>query len=270
MERPDWAQIVSNVPLENDKPIDIFQILNNHDIPKGLRQEYAKHERTAEEVQQLALECCFTMSFNNDAANLLRKNESFMNYLQSLAEGKTKTMIPGLTKAADSVLWKLKKEDEFKKEQSDTTSTDKDSFDLMISYSWGDKPLVRQIYKTLTEKYKFRLWFDENEMSGSLCQSMAKAVEKSRIILMCMSETYKKSENCRNEAEYARDRKKPIIPLKLRAVELEDWLGFIAAGKMYIDFGTKDFEKSMKLLKAEIERHQKTMQPNETVATVEA
>ena len=48
-------------------------------------------------------------------------------------------------------------------------------------------------------------------MTGSLCQAMAQAVEKSKFILMCMSETYKGSENRRNEAEYARDRKKQLF-----------------------------------------------------------
>ena len=86
---------------------------------------------------------------------------------------------------------------------------------------------------------------------------MAQAVEKSKFILMCMSETYKGSENCRNEAEYARDRKKIIIPLVMKKVERDGWLGFISAGKMYVDFAKQDFEKAIQLLKAEIERNQR-------------
>lgn len=90
---------------------------------------------------------------------------------------------------------------------------------MMISYSWSDKPLIHDIYKHLIEQLNYRIWLDENQMAGSLCQAMAQAVEKSKFVLMCMSETYKASENCRNEAEYARDRKKTIIPLVVKKVE---------------------------------------------------
>ncbi|CAF0893365.1 unnamed protein product [Rotaria sp. Silwood1] len=181
-----------------------------------------------------------------------------MDHIRKLAEDKNKTTNPGLKKAADGVLWKLEKENEFKKQYQEQTTSENTQFDFMISYSWGDKPLVRKIFKYLIEQCHYRVWLDENEMSGSLCQAMAQAIEKSKIILICMSETYKQSETCRNEAEYARDRKKTIIPLKMREVELDDWLGFIVAGKLYINFGKHDFEKSMSLLIAEIERYQST------------
>ena len=42
---------------------------------------------------------------------------------------------------------------------------------------------------------------------------MAQAVENSECVLMCMTEKYKQSNNCRAEAEYAFNIKKPIIPL---------------------------------------------------------
>lgn len=75
---------------------------------------------------------------------------------------------------------------------------------------------------------------------------------------MCMSETYKKSANCRSEAEYAFNRKKHIVPLKMKADYVPDgWLGFILGTRMYIDFGTYEFEKAIELLDNEIQLQKK-------------
>ncbi|CAF3667700.1 unnamed protein product, partial [Rotaria sp. Silwood1] len=270
MKKSRWIDFALDIQEYMGETVDMDELYSSNELPEQLQKMYGANIKATEEGQQLALECFFTMSFDKEAALLLKNNDRFMIYIQRLAQGKIKTMNPGLKIAADRVLWKLKTESEFKKEQQEKTSIDKNEFDLMISYSWGDKPLVRQIYKYLTENYNYRVCLDENETTDSLCRSMAQAVEKSRVILMCISETYKKSENCRNEAEYARDRKKTIIPLKMTQVELDDWLGFIAAGKMYIDFSRSDFEKSITLLKAEIERNK--MAKNDTkqiVAKVE-
>ena len=46
---------------------------------------------------------------------------------------------------------------------------------------------------------------------------MAAAVENSCAVLICMSEKYKQSNNCRAEAEYAFNLNKPIIPLIMQA-----------------------------------------------------
>ncbi|CAF1140230.1 unnamed protein product [Rotaria sp. Silwood1] len=270
MKKSRWIDFALDIQEYMGETVDMDELYSSNELPEQLQKMYGANIKATEEGQQLALECFFTISFDKEAALLLKNNDRFMIYIQRLAQGKIKTMNLGLKIAADRVLWKLKTESEFKKEQQEKTSIDKNEFDLMISYSWGDKPLVRQIYKYLTENYNYRVCLDENETTDSLCRSMAQAVEKSTVILMCISETYKKSENCRNEAEYARDRKKTIIPLKMAQVELDDWLGFIAAGKMYIDFSRSDFEKSITLLKAEIERNK--MAKNDTkqiVAKVE-
>ncbi|CAF1455053.1 unnamed protein product [Rotaria sordida] len=211
----------------------------------------------------LALECLFVMSFNKKASEILKKDEYFMSQIRKFANDNNliKTN-ERLKKTIDGLLWKVENEEEFKKQQETSMIKQNNEFDLMISYSWHDKPLVRQIYKYLTEQFNYRIWLDENQMSGSLCQAMAQAVEKSKFVLMCMSETYKTSENCRNEAEYARDRKKTIIPLIVRNVERDGWLGFISAGKMYIDFMNQDFDKAINLLQAEIERHEHNKEEN--------
>lgn len=75
---------------------------------------------------------------------------------------------------------------------------------------------------------------------------------------MCMSETYKRSANCKCEAEYAFNRKKHIVPLKMKKDYVADgWLGFILGTRMYIDFGSFEFEKAIELLDNEIQLQKK-------------
>ncbi|CAF0816872.1 unnamed protein product [Rotaria sordida] len=266
--KKSWHKKMSQTSISSSVDESTMDCLDNFEIPLGKQFFRTNTKKATEEVHQLALECFFTMSFNAEAAQLLKSNQLFMNHIQKLAEDKNKTTNLGLKKAVDSILWKLEKENEFKKQQEDMTTSENTLFDFMISYSWGDKPLVHQIYNYLTQQYNYRVWLDENEMSGSLCQAMAQAIEKSEIILICMSETYKQSENCRNEAEYAHDRKKKFIPLKMREVELDDWLGFMVAGKLYINFEKNNFEKSMGLLIAEIERYQSAKGTTKQIARV--
>ncbi|CAF1222621.1 unnamed protein product [Rotaria sp. Silwood1] len=130
-------------------------------------------------------------------------------------------------------------------------------YDMMISYCWAQKELCHQINDRL-EKDGYSVWLDRDEMRGSIVESMAEAVENSRIILICMSSNYKMSTNCQAEAEYAFNRKSKIIPLKVEKDYTPDgWLGFMAGSKIYIDFADKEdeeFEKAYELLMAEIKR----------------
>lgn len=53
---------------------------------------------------------------------------------------------------------------------------------------------------------------DVDNMEGSILEAMARAVEEARIVLVCYSEKYKDSQNCRtgktNCAQYLDDSKK--------------------------------------------------------------
>ncbi|ESO95468.1 hypothetical protein LOTGIDRAFT_78426, partial [Lottia gigantea] len=86
----------------------------------------------------------------------------------------------------------------------------------------------------------YSVWIDINDMEGSTLQAMADAVEKSSVVLMCMSEKYKESSNCRTEAEYAYTLKKPIIPLMMqRGYKPDGYLGMILSAKLFVDFSGK-------------------------------
>jgi hypothetical protein len=79
---------------------------------------------------------------------------------------------------------------------------------VMLSYSWANKAQAIFLMKQLREA-GYDVWRDEEgsnifgPLSHGTVEVMAKAVEMSSIVLICVSEPYKQSANCKLEAEYA-------------------------------------------------------------------
>ncbi|XP_052699969.1 uncharacterized protein LOC128177327 isoform X2 [Crassostrea angulata] len=71
-----------------------------------------------------------------------------------------------------------------------------DTGHIMLSYNWGDQKTVLKIRDRLREK-GLTVWMDVDNMEGSILEAMARAVEESRIVLVCYSEKYKESQNCK-------------------------------------------------------------------------
>ena len=64
--------------------------------------------------------------------------------------------------------------------------------------------------------------------------TMALAVEGSALMLIGVSRAYKESSNCRMEAQYGLQKKKPLIPLKLvEGYEADGWLGLLLGTSMW-------------------------------------
>ena len=109
----------------------------------------------------------------------------------------------------------------------------------MISYQW-DSQEVRVKVKNRLQASGYRVWMDLEEMGGSTLETMAKAVENSSVVLICVSERYKESPNCRSEAEYTYKLGKDIIPLMMqRNYKPDGWLGMLVGTKFWIDFHSK-------------------------------
>ena len=126
---------------------------------------------------------------------------------------------------------------------------------VMISYSWGNQDSVLQFRKEL-KKRGVNVWIDVEQMGGSTVEAMANAVEKSGIVILCMSRIYQESRNCRSEAEYAYQCKKHVVCLKMEKFAPTGWLGFLLGTKLYYEMfpegGCGDFvEKIVK----EIQKH---------------
>ncbi|XP_059146059.1 uncharacterized protein LOC131933297 isoform X2 [Physella acuta] len=123
---------------------------------------------------------------------------------------------------------------------------------VMISYSWAQKEIVLKIRDELDEA-GISLWFDEVNMEGSTLEAMAEGILGSDLILICMSESYFNSQNCRSEAEYAYKKKRKIIPLILeRGYKPQGWLDFLIGSELYLDFTQEPFDEKAKKLKSDI------------------
>jgi hypothetical protein len=107
---------------------------------------------------------------------------------------------------------------------------------IMMSYNWGHQDTVLRVVKALQLR-GYRMWVDVEQMKGSTVDAMALAVEDSALMLIGMSRQYKESANCRMEAQYGLQKKKPFIPLKLTDdYEADGWLGLMLGTSMWYPF----------------------------------
>ena len=94
-------------------------------------------------------------------------------------------------------------------------------FDVFISYNWGIKRQVRQLYEIL-KSLNYKVWLDERELnagSNALTAELATAINNSKVFLSCITADYCKSYNCNREIEYASAKKKQIIALMVERVD---------------------------------------------------
>ncbi|XP_015753413.1 PREDICTED: uncharacterized protein LOC107333164 isoform X2 [Acropora digitifera] len=149
----------------------------------------------------------------------------------------------GIQQAASGMIWEI----EGKKEHNSKSSDSEEH--IMISYHWKYQKEMREV-KTELESKGLRVWMDEDKMNGDTLETMARAVEKSSVILMAMSRQYQRSPSCRSEAAYAYKLGKKIIPLMMEENYTPDgWLGLILARKPYMHFEKDPQEGIQQLLK---------------------
>ena len=72
-----------------------------------------------------------------------------------------------------------------------------DTKHVMISYQWDVQKSMIQL-KNHLQAQGYKVWMDIDEMGGSTLESMAKAVENACVVLVCVSQKYKESPNCRS------------------------------------------------------------------------
>ncbi|XP_068691021.1 uncharacterized protein [Montipora foliosa] len=95
---------------------------------------------------------------------------------------------------------------------------------VMISDRRDSQEVLVQV-KNRLQANGYRVWMDLEQMRGSTLEAMAKAVENASVVLICVSQQYKESPNCRrSEAEYAyqlrKDTKKLIRELRGRGKDV--------------------------------------------------
>ncbi len=94
-------------------------------------------------------------------------------------------------------------------------------YDVFISYNWGIKTQVRQLYEVL-KSLEYKVWLDERELNAGnspLTAELAMAIKNSKVILSCIATDYCKSYNCNLEVEYVSAKKKQMIALMIERID---------------------------------------------------
>ncbi|CAF2134042.1 unnamed protein product [Rotaria magnacalcarata] len=234
-------------------------------------------DKQLEDAIRILRSCMFN---NHEASNALKQDEKLMVRVNDLLEKSKENESATLKRVAEGFMWTVQKQEKFieeraaqaekkkqeKKRKAEETGVaeeeeeeeEEQKYDLMISYCWAESELAHRIFGHLSEKLGYKIWIDIEQMHGSTIEAMANAVDGAEFILMCMSESYKRSANCKSEAEYALNRKKHIVPIKMvKEYEPDGWLGFILDTRIYINFATHEFEKAIELLDNEIQLQKK-------------
>ena len=143
---------------------------------------------------------------------------------------------PEVQKAAAGALWEI----EGKTARGNVDKTKETTGNhVMISYQWDAQQVLVEV-KNKLQASGYRVWMDLEQMGGSTLEAMAKGVENAAVVLVCVSQRYKESPNCRSEAEYAYQLRKDIIPLMMqRNYTADGWLGMLVGTKLWIDFQSK-------------------------------
>lgn len=96
-------------------------------------------------------------------------------------------------------------------------------FDVFISYNWDVKPAVQNLYRELTTNQHLKVWMDEHELGQSrLADELSSAIHSSKLFLCCITKKYSESENCKDELDYAKNLKKPMVILMFERISMEE------------------------------------------------
>ena len=188
-----------------------------------------------DEEKASATRALWMLAFDDNNKEKIRQEEGAMDILHQLQDSKN----PEVQKAAAGALWEL--EGKTARQSSERIASTRNH--VMISYQWDSQEVLVEV-KNRLQASGYRVWMDLEQMGGSTLETMAKAVEDSSVVLICLSERYKESPNCRSEAEYTYKLKKDIIPLMMqRNYDPDGWLGFLLGAKFWIDFHSKTVVK---------------------------
>ena len=184
-----------------------------------------------DEEKASATRALWMLAFDDNNKENVRQEEGAMDILHMLQQSEN----PEVQKAAAGALWEL----EGKTARQSSEKIESTGNHVMISYQWDSQEVLIEV-KNRLQANGYRVWMDLEQMRGSTLEAMAKAVENSSVVLVCVSERYKESPNCRSEAEYAYQLRKDIIPLMMqRNYRGDGWLGMLVGTKLWFDFQSK-------------------------------
>ncbi|KAJ3087725.1 hypothetical protein HK100_008254, partial [Physocladia obscura] len=104
---------------------------------------------------------------------------------------------------------------------------------LMISYCWNDKEVVHFVAQVLRDN-NFEVWLDNTHMPVQINEAIPAAIDDADAVIAFISEDSVESRYCKQELNYANDRNKPIIPVRLTNSPTPGATDFLTAGKLYV------------------------------------
>ena len=195
--------------------------------------------------QRYTLNMFNQLSFNEQIAEDLKNDADIVFFIKNNAK-------PSLTKKLGQLNWNLF--EMHKKQTEAKVEIEENQRHVMISYNTGSREFCIKVKEKL-ESLGYKIWIDINDIHGSSLDSMAKAVEDSFCVLICVTEKYRQSVNCQAEAQYAFRIGKPIIPCIMQKgyESVTGWLGMIMGDKIFINFTKYEFEECIRRLKNEVD-----------------
>lgn len=206
-------------------------ILENDGIE--LLMEFIMSEEPSE--PEAAAQCLWTLAFDplNSVQARLEKHVSTLEDVFKLCDSED------MKKAVNGILRTLESTNE-PSSQVGIDSKVKGGGHIMVSYAWDGgygQETARRIAANLKSR-GLKVWIDVDEMKGGVFDAMAEAVNNSYVFILCVSDKYRKSNNCRLEAKYAYQHGKLMIPVQVSAsiTSKSDWLRFLCSDSLYVDF----------------------------------
>ena len=190
-----------------------------------------------DEERASAARALWMLAFKESNKDVIRQEKGALDTLRALHHSRN----PEVQKAAAGALWEMEG-----KTARNNTEKGKEAIGnhVMISYQWDAQKVLVEV-KNKLQASGYRVWMDLEQMGGSTLDTMAKAVEDAAVVLVCVSQRYKESLNCRSEAEYAYQLRKDIIPLMMqRNYQADGWLGMLVGTKLWIDLHSKQIVNS--------------------------
>jgi hypothetical protein len=216
--------------------VNLLKALYHLGVHDKLKQEiyYKNHMRkhlksivyAGNDIEKVyALNLVWQLCFDAKISKDIRDDRIFFEFLESLSNQKRNSH-KKVKQCASGIVWQINNKldsetsaysqvENEKKIAKSTPTIEKNIEHIMISYNRDSRDMCLKIQNAL-ENQNLKVWIDIDRISGSSLESMALAVENSFCVLICMTEKYKQSPNCRAEAEYTFTLNKPIIPLILQ------------------------------------------------------
>jgi hypothetical protein len=160
--------------------------------------------------REYTIKLLWQLCFNEEISNDVKNDHELMSFIEKISKNEDNTNSSRLKKYADGLLWSCHNSSVPRKPSSLVTEIIPDSFvvkelkkkevhqpeHVMISYNRESRGLCLKI-KSELEKIGLKVWIDVENIHGSSLDAMATAIEQSTCILVCMTEKYKQSPNCR-------------------------------------------------------------------------